>query len=173
MLILRISSTYGVSKGKRSPSGYLLPSGRSEGGSQGESLHGFGVCGGKGGGKQPPRVAVESLATAFTFKCGSLAARANGAWGVGKSVDGSSGNSLAAKGGNEGCLSGRLCRLRRASTAFYIGPGKAQPMESVTIGLSPNRQRKQRNWRIGRDRDGISRGHRILCHLSILFPWPG
>ena len=74
MLILRISSTYGGSEGGRSPAGYLLPSGRSGGGTQGESLHGFGVCGGRGGGKQP-RGAVESLATAFTLKCRSLGLR--------------------------------------------------------------------------------------------------
>ena len=86
MLILRISGTDGGSKGCRSPSGYLLPSGRSGGGPQGESLHGFGICDGKGGGKQPPRGAVESLATAFPLKCGSIAARANGAEGVRKSV---------------------------------------------------------------------------------------
>ena len=40
----------------------------------------------KGSGRQPLRGAVESLATAYPLKCGSLAARANGAEGVRESV---------------------------------------------------------------------------------------
>ena len=50
-------------------------------------------------------------------------ALANGAEGVRKSVAGLSGHSLAAKGGNEGCLSGRLVRPGRASTFSLIDPG--------------------------------------------------
>ena len=119
--MLWISGTCGGSKVGRSPGDCVPPWGL--GGIPGRVSPRLRVCVGKGSGKQPLRGAVESLATAFTFKCGSLAARANGAWGVGKSVDGSSGNSLAAKGGNEGCLSGRLVRPRRASTAFLIDPG--------------------------------------------------
>ena len=58
--------------------------------------------------------------TAFPLKCGSLAAGANGAEGVRESVAGLSGHSLTAKGGNEGCLSGRLVRPGRASTFFLF-----------------------------------------------------
>ena len=90
----------------------------------------------KGSGRQPLRGAVESLATAFPLKCGSLAAGANGAEGVRESVTDLLRHSLPAKGGNEGCLSGRPRRPRRASTAFLIGPGKALPPERGTIGLN-------------------------------------
>ena len=51
--------------------------------------------------------------TAFPYFCGE---------GVSKFVGGLSGHNLAAKGGIEGCLSGRLVRPGRASTAFLIGP---------------------------------------------------
>ena len=61
--------------------------------------------------------------TAFPLKCVSLVRRPMERWGVRKSVAGLPGHSLAAKGGNEGCLSGRLVRPRRASTAFLIDLG--------------------------------------------------
>ena len=67
----RIQGTDGGA-GTPSPGRLSSPLRGAGGGSQGESLHGFGVCGGKGGGKQPPRGAVKSLATAFPYKCGSL-----------------------------------------------------------------------------------------------------
>jgi hypothetical protein len=40
--------------------------------------------------------------------------------GVSKFVGGLPGHNLAAKGGIEGCLSGRLVRPGRASTAFFL-----------------------------------------------------
>ena len=49
--------------------------------------------------------------TAFPYICGE---------GVSKFVGGLSGHNLAAKGGIEGCLSGRLVRPGRASTAFFL-----------------------------------------------------
>ena len=64
------------------------------------------------------------------YKCGSLAAWANGAEGVREAVAGLSGHSLTAKGGNRGCWSGCLGvgsagdqTDRRASTAFYMDGG--------------------------------------------------
>lgn len=79
----------------------------------------------KGSGRQPLRGAVESLATAFPLKCGSLAAGAGGAEGVRESVTDLLRHSLPAKGGIEGCWSGCLCCSiakaqtdRRASTFF-------------------------------------------------------
>ena len=66
----------------------------------------------------------------FPFKCvgaslpqQSRCAGANGAEVVRESVTDLLRHSLPAKGGNEGCLSGRLVRPRRASTAFLIDPG--------------------------------------------------
>ena len=67
----RIQGTDGRA-GTMAPGRLSSPLRGAGGGSQGESLHGFGACGGKGGGKQPPRGAVKSLATAFPYKCGSL-----------------------------------------------------------------------------------------------------
>ena len=49
--------------------------------------------------------------TAFPYICGE---------GVSKFVGGLSGHKLAAKGGIEGCLSGRLVRPGRANTAFIL-----------------------------------------------------
>lgn len=61
--------------------------------------------------------------------CGGLRRGPMERGGVRKSVAGMSGHSLAAKGGNGGCLSGRLARPRRASTAFIISLSKAQVLE--------------------------------------------
>lgn len=69
--------------------------------------------GGGGGMNQQEPVAGLSghrLLTAFPYICGE---------GVSKFVGGLSGHKLAAKGGIEGCLSGRLVRPGRASTFFY------------------------------------------------------
>ena len=41
---------------------------------------------------------------------------------------------LPAKGGNEGCLSGRLVRPRRASTVFISTSASAQKKNPSTIG---------------------------------------
>lgn len=74
-------------------------------------------------------------------KCGSLAARANGAEGVRESVAGLSGHSLTAKGGNRGCWSGCLGggsagdqTGRRASTAFLVNAGIGRALDQGTIG---------------------------------------
>jgi hypothetical protein len=64
--------------------------------------------------------------TAFPYFCGE---------GVSKSVADLFGHSLTAKGSIGGCLSGRLVRPRRASTAFLISPGIALAVESGTIDL--------------------------------------
>ena len=74
--------------------------------------------------------------------CGSIGARANGAWGVRESVTDLLRHSLPAKGGNRGCWSGCLWRSaaetqtdRRASTFSLIGPGTRETVELGTIGL--------------------------------------
>ena len=79
--------------------------------------------------------------TAFPLKCGSLAARANGAEGVRESVAGLSGHSLTAKGGNRGCWSGCLGggsagdqTDRRASTFSLIDLGIGKTVGLGTIG---------------------------------------
>lgn len=73
---------------------------------------------------------AQSCTPLFLYKCGSLAARANGAEGVRESVAGLPGHSLTAKGGNRGCWSGCLGggfagdqTDRRASTFFLMGAG--------------------------------------------------
>ena len=53
----------------------------------------------------------------------SRCAGANGAEGVSKFVADLLRHNLAAKGGNEGCLSGRIVRPGRANTASYIKIG--------------------------------------------------
>ena len=84
---------------------------------------------------------AQSCTPLFLYKCAGICARANGAEGVRESVAGLPGHSLTAKGGNRGCWSGCLCCSsaeaqtdRRASTAFLIGPGRALPLVSGTIG---------------------------------------
>lgn len=79
--------------------------------------------------------------TAFLLKCGSLAARANGAEGVRETVAGLSGHSLTAKGGNRGCWSGCLGggsdgdqTDRRASTFSLINAGIGRTLDRGTIG---------------------------------------
>ena len=69
-----------------------------------------------------------------SFKVREPCASANGAEGVRESVTDLLRHSLPAKGGNEGCLSGRLVRPRRASTAFLIDLRIALPLEQGTIG---------------------------------------
>ena len=63
-----------------------------------------------------------SLLTAFPLKCGSRRRRPMERGGGRESVADLLRHSLTAKGGNEGCLSGRLVRPGRASTAFFIDP---------------------------------------------------
>ena len=74
--------------------------------------------------------AGHSLLTAFPYKCGSRRRRPMVREGVRESLADLLRQSLTAKGGNEGCWSGCYGRSaaenitdRRASTAFYIGPG--------------------------------------------------
>ena len=76
------------------------------------------------------------------YKCGSLAAMANGAEGVRESVADLFGHSLTAKGGNSGCWSGCLGggsagdqTDRRASTFFLIGLRTRRTLDQGTIGL--------------------------------------
>ena len=74
--------------------------------------------------------AGHSLLTAFPYKCGSRRRRPMVREGVRESLADLLRQSLTAKGGNRGCWSGCYGRSaaenitdRRASTAFYIGPG--------------------------------------------------
>ena len=107
-----------VAPALRSPGRLSLPLGSRRGLNQQESV------GGEAG---------HSLLTSFPYKCGSLVRRPSVRGGVRESLADLLRQSLPAKGGNEGCLSGRLVRPRRASTAFYIGPGNALPLEHGTI----------------------------------------
>ena len=70
----------------------------------------------------------------FSFKVREPCAQANGAEGVRESVTDLLRHSLPAKGGNEGCLSGRLVRPRRASTFFLIDAGNVLTPELGAIG---------------------------------------
>lgn len=96
---------------------------------------------------------TQSCTPLSLYKCGSLAARANGAEGVRETVAGLSGHSLTAKGGNRGCWSGCLGggsagdqTDRRAITAFLCFISRAQSIKEKHTAYTRTLLQRKSPW---------------------------